>query len=126
LLLDEVDYKNFKNKCYELRELIQDFFIVQIVMFNVLEWVSEFNDIKKIDEVTENHKSLIEYLLKNKDQLSEEKFQQSLKILREIMQSIPSKQKKWEQHYKFICEEILPRLYVEESTLRNHIFLKKQ
>lgn len=121
LMLDQVDYPAFRTKCEELSGLIAENFLVKAIMSETLTWTAHFGDAAQVVENIANHRAYIshadELIKKTTDKERKADLQNVLKGFKKNLQAIPAKQKAWADNYKFLCETILPHLYLEELQL---------
>jgi RAB protein geranylgeranyltransferase component A len=113
LLLDPIDYKSFKSKCYELTETIEESLVVKSIVNSCLEWSFNYANKTKIHEVIKANERIIDNLESNPD-LSKKQKTKIIKDTQKRIQELPQKTKEAYERYIVFCEEIVTTLMNEE------------
>lgn len=117
-MLDPVDYGAFRAKCYRLAPQIAENFLVQAIVSDTLRWVWSLADVGQVAQTIERHQQAIRYFARERDRRDDPKHKaaldEALARHQQWMNSAPDQQKTWEGYYKFICETVLPHLYLEK------------
>jgi hypothetical protein len=117
LMLDPVDYPTFKTKYLKLANETSDIFLVHAFVADSLSFLAHIGDPGRVGQTIEYHQQLINFLVKEAEEAtSKEKkdmIDRQIEMTKGLMESIPDRQKNYEDNYRFICETILPRLNIE-------------
>lgn len=121
LMLESYSYADFRTKCLRLRRNLAEHFLVRAIVYTALQSTWSFADSNELDEVVGRHRWAIEYFTQELGRTEDEKLRADLEGVRATHQdwirSAPEHQRTWEGHYKYICETVLPHLYLEEPVL---------
>lgn len=113
LLLDPIDYKSFKTKCYNLRETLVESLIVKSIVNSCLEWAFNYGNKTRISEVIKTNEYIIEGIESNSN-LDEKQKNKIIKDTRKRIQELPKKTEEAYERYIIFCEEIVNKLMNEE------------
>lgn len=120
-MLDPVDYGAFRAKCYRLAVQIAQHFLVQAIVSDTLRWAWSFADATQVAQTIDRHQQAIRYFASERDRRDDPKQRAALDgaVARHQrwMESAPDQQKTCEGYYKFICETMLPHLYLEKPSV---------
>lgn len=122
LLLDPVDYPAFCSKCRELaKRALSDHFLVHAIVSDALKLAWLFSDATKVEEATDRHREMIGHF---EEQLKTETDRDAIEAARgliafsqEMIDSADQRRQKWSEHYRVLCEVLLPRLAMEQLDL---------
>lgn len=123
LMLDTVDYAVFRERCEELAEAgLAEHFIIQAIMGETLARTCRLGDPAQLASTLERHRQAILYFA---DQIRAGADEERIKTLRGAvsftegsMSSAPERQRQAAALYRMLCEQILPRLELEELLQR--------
>jgi restriction endonuclease len=120
LLIDSVDYQAFRAKCLTLSKEIGSSFLVRAIITDALEWAAHLGNPMDVDRRIALHQDLIENLEKKRageeDPERRYEIQGLLDITRKQSSTVRDRQMKSENDYNFLCETILPRLFLGNLT----------
>ena len=123
LMIDPVDYSAFREKCVELSKQVVEHFLVRAVISDALLWTAHLGNPMDVERVVAVHQDLIRQfeadLLQTTDLVEKTRIQEFLEFAQDKARTVWDRQKESENNYRFICETILPRLFLESLTARN-------
>jgi hypothetical protein len=118
LLINNVSYDSFKNKCIEIRnagKFDEGLLVLSITSF-VLSWLIKQGDISSIDNAIQSAKDVLAQLKKDLAEKAGEKKQieKLIKSTEERIKNIPSNMRQTYEIYKYYCENVVAPLLVEK------------
>jgi hypothetical protein len=123
LLMDPVDYPSFRTKCIALSKQLSEHFLVGAIVSDALRWIAHLADPLDVDRVVAVNQDLARHFEEDlrdaTDPEEKSKIHKILEFTRNHLQTIPERQRENQGHYEFLCEKILPRLYLESLRSRN-------
>jgi hypothetical protein len=122
LRIDEVSYEAFRARCYELSSYrLPGLFMVRAIVAEALGLAWKFGDPSEVGPTIARHQDAIDHFSKRldaeRDQAEREILRGIIAKAQEWVKSVPQKQKTWAEHYRVLCETILPALAMEEIRL---------
>lgn len=117
LMLDPVDYKSFREKCFSMTSDDSHQFVYNFVTL-ALSWLFNIADITSIEDMQNTQKWLIENIetkiSETSDELEINKLRKMIKLPTKMLSELPSKVQKSYDTYNYICEELVRKLLVEK------------
>jgi hypothetical protein len=120
LMVDKVDYAVFRDRCFDLAESgLGEDILVQAVVGSTLAWAWRFADPSQLPETVARHRDAIAYFEAQCQDETDEQRRATLRGMvswtQTMMQSAAERQQQAAARYKVLCEELLPKLEIEES-----------
>lgn len=121
LLIDEISYEHFKNKCYEIEKNNKNISVANYVTDVVLKSCFNSGDITTLDQSIKDLESMRESLQNEllikkglSNDSSVEFIESTLKQINSLINDLPNQNEERYSIYNFFCEHVLSFLFMEE------------
>ncbi|MDQ1886692.1 restriction endonuclease [Aeromonas salmonicida] len=120
LMLDTVDYKSFREKCFDMTSEGSHYFVYNFVT-SALAWLFNTADITSLEDMKNTQRWLIEYIESQISEADNETEQRKLRKMLELptrtLKELPDKVTRSYDIYNYVCEELVRKLLVEKPRL---------
>jgi len=113
LMIDEISYEIFKEKCRKLTDLIHPDLLVLLVVSVTLKYIFTLGDTTSIDEMLDRYDDNIEYFQSQieMEDTKKEILKSLIKMFQEKIKSFPDDTHKHYLLYDYFCENVVKELF---------------
>lgn len=117
-ILDVVDYKHFKKKCYELGGLVGEHFLVRSVVLEALTWLWHCSNPRLVADAVARNRNAVEFfkerLEEADDPIDIKALNGCIAMVQESIDTADNRQKMNHREYTDFCEGVIVALALEE------------
>lgn len=116
LMLDEVSYGAFKQKCHGLCAVVPELVLTRLVVFVALEYVFRHSDEARLGDWLEFNTAKAQELRQRLDAGQEDRdaLQGLIRMHEEHIRELPDKTRRFRSLYQDFCDEVVTKLFQEE------------
>jgi hypothetical protein len=117
LMMDRVDYANFKVKCRLVASSrVEEDFIVHGCVAAALRWAWHMGNPSKVDQTIANAKETLSNIVRSEAEQNTIQHSNLKTMLEEVIQNAAVRQQESQRHYIYLCEVFLPSLATEADS----------